>query len=85
MASRARAPQKAQPAIEALPMEELGRLQLEPYLLAFCLFLYRRNEVFRDLIVNVCFEQRQTNLAERRRNVFPGQDAFAAQVFQRPL
>ena len=63
----------------------LGRLQLEPYLLAFCLFLYRRNEVFRDLIVNVCFEQRQTNLAERRRNVFPGQDAFAAQVFQRPL
>jgi len=54
-------------------------------LLTFGLFLNRSDKVFGDFKVDVCFQKRQANLAQRRLDVFLRQHAFAAQIFQRPL
>jgi hypothetical protein len=56
-----------------------------PDLLALGLLLDRSDKVSGDFIIDVCFEQRQSNLAQRRVDVLLGQDTFAPQVLQRPL
>ncbi len=63
----------------------LRGLELLPDLLPFGLLLDGRDEVFRDLVVHVRFEQREAYFAQSGVHVLWCEHALAAQILQRAL